>query len=178
MNHLNPVLRCLAAGLLVGAVWTCSAQAGGKKRDIDMDKAFVTEAAQGGMAEVALGQLAVKQGAAKDVKDFGKHMVTDHSKANDELKQLAAKKKWDLPTDVGAEHKATMDRLSKLKGAAFDKAYMSDMVEDHVKDVAAFEKASKSAKDTDLKAWAGKTLPTLRHHLSMAKETAGKVGAK
>jgi len=174
----------LAAALLLGAAWTCGAQTAGKgaqtagKGAANPDQAFVTEAAQGGMSEVQLGELAVKQASSKDVKAFGQHMVSDHSKANDELKQLAAKKKWDLPADVGAENKATMDRLSKLKGAAFDKAYMSDMVEDHVKDVAAFDTESKKGKDLDLRSWAAKTLPTLRHHLSMAKETAAKVGAK
>jgi len=176
MQHLTTPLRWLTAGLLLAAAWTCAGQAA---RGADNpDQPFVTEAAQGGMSEVELGRLATKQAKSKAVKAFGQHMIGDHSKANDELKQLAAKKKWDLPNDVGAENKATMDRLSKLSGEAFDKAYMSDMVEDHVKDVSAFEKESKSAKDPDLKAWAGKTLPTLRHHLSMARETAAKVGAK
>jgi putative membrane protein len=176
MKHLTTPLRYLTAGLLLAAAWICAGQAA---RGADSpDQAFVTEAAQGGLSEVDLGHLAVKQAKSKDVKSFGQHMIDDHSRANDELKQLAAKKKWDLPKDVGAENKATMDRLSKLSGEAFDKAYMSDMVEDHVKDVSAFEKEARSAKDPDLKAWAGKTLPTLRHHLSMAREAASKVGAK
>src|SRR4051794_40660987 len=131
MKHLTTPLRCLTAAVLVAAGWTCAAQAGGDKPG-NPDQAFVTEAAQGGMSEVQLGQLAVKMAKSKAVKAFGQHMISDHSKANDELKQLAGRKKWDLPKDVGAENKATMDRLSALKGEAFDKAYMSDMVEDHV----------------------------------------------
>lgn len=140
------------------------------------DKAFVMEAAQGGMAEVELGRLATEKASNADVKQFGQRMVDDHGKANDELKGLAAQKNVTLPTELDAKHKATRDRLSKLSGDAFDKAYMTDMVADHNKDVAAFARVSKTAKDADLKAWAGKTLPTLQEHQQMAKEVAGKVG--
>ncbi|HEX5474419.1 MAG TPA: DUF4142 domain-containing protein [Vicinamibacterales bacterium] len=140
------------------------------------DKAFMKEAAIGGMAEVDLGNLAQQKASSQDVKDFGKRMVDDHSKANDELKSLAEQKSVTLPTDLDAKSKATRARLEKLDGAAFDKAYMSDMVSDHVKDVALFRKESKSAHDSDLKAWAAKTLPTLEEHLTLAKQTKAKVG--
>ena len=140
------------------------------------DKAFVMEAAQGGMAEVELGRLATEKASNADVKQFGQRMVDDHGKANDELKGLAAQKKVTLSTELDAKHKETRDRLSKLSGDAFDKAYMADMVADHNKDVAAFARVSKTAKDADLKAWAGKALPTLQEHQQMAKEVAGKVG--
>ena len=110
------------------------------------DKAFVKEAAIGGMAEVDLGTLAKEKASNPDVKQFGDRMVTDHSKANDELKQWAQQKNVTLPAEIDAKHKATHERLAKLSGAAFDKAYMADMVEDHVKDVAAFKKASTAAK--------------------------------
>src|SRR6185437_1837064 len=82
-----------------------------------------------------------------------------------------------LPDDLDAKHKSVMDRLSKLNGAAFDKAYMKNMVSDHKEDVAKFKKESTSGKNADLKAWAGKTLPTLQDHLKMAEDTAAKVGA-
>lgn len=104
-------------------------------------------------------------------------MVTDHSKANDELKQWAQQKNITLPTELDAKHKATRDRLAKLSGDAFDKAYMHEMLTDHREDVAAFKRESTSAKDADLKAWAGKTLPTLQEHLKLAQDTATKVGA-
>lgn len=139
------------------------------------DKAFVMEAARGGMAEVELGRLAADKATNADVKQFGQRMVDDHSKANDELKGLASQKNITLPTETDAKHKATQARLSKLSGDAFDKAYMADMVADHNKDVAAFTRASKTAKDADLKAWAGKTLPTLQEHQKMAKDVAAKV---
>ena len=104
------------------------------------DTDFMNKAAQGGMAEVELGKLAASKGANADVKKFGQQMVDDHSKANSELKTVAASKSITLPTEVNAEQKAMMDKLSKLSGAAFDKEYVKGMVEDHEKDVADFEK--------------------------------------
>jgi putative membrane protein len=149
----------------------------GAKTGANPDQAFAKEAAIGGMAEVELGNLAKQNAASADVKQFGDRMVTDHGKANDELKQWASQKNVTLPTDLDAKHKALKDRLSKLNGDAFDKAYMHEMLMDHQHDVAAFKKESTSGKDADLKAWAGKTLPTLQDHLKMAQDTASKVGA-
>jgi putative membrane protein len=139
------------------------------------DKEFVIKAAQGGMSEVALGKMAVSKAASADVKTFGSRMVTDHSKANDELKQIAIIKGLDVPAVVGREDQKTADELSKTYGTDFDKAYMRDMVEDHEKDVKEFEKASKNAKDADIRNWATKILPTLQEHLRMAKDTQMKV---
>jgi putative membrane protein len=139
------------------------------------DRAFAKEAAVGGMAEVEFGTLAKDKASNADVKQFGDRMVTDHGKANDELKQWAQKKNITLPTELDAKHKATKDRLSKLSGDTFDRAYMREMVSDHVKDVSAFKRESTSAHDPDLKAWAAKTLPTLEEHLKMARETQKKV---
>ncbi len=136
------------------------------------DQQFMMKAAQGGMAEVELGRLAKDHASNQAVKDFGQQMVDDHSKANDELKDLASRKSVTLPTDVNAKDKATMDRLSKMNGAAFDRAYMRDMVMDHKKDVAEFQKEANSGMDPDVKSWAAKTLPTLQHHLQMAQERA------
>lgn len=141
------------------------------------DQAFVKEAAIGGLAEVQLGNLAKQNAASADVKQFGDRMVTDHGKANDELKQWASTNNVTLPTDLDAKHKAVSDRLSKLNGDAFDKAYMREMVNDHKQDVAQFRKESTSGKNADVKAWADKTLPTLEDHLKMAQDTASKVGA-
>jgi putative membrane protein len=133
------------------------------------DSAFVTKAAQGGMAEVELGNLAQQNGSSDTVKQFGKRMVGDHTKANDELKTLASDKGVSLPTALDAKSQATKDRLSKLSGAAFDRAYMQDMVTDHQQDVAEFRKQSTRGTDPDLKAFASKTLPTLEEHLKLAR---------
>jgi putative membrane protein len=165
----KPASKASKAGAQAGAAASGIAAA---------DKTFVTEAAKGGMAEVELGRLATEKASNADVKQFGQRMVDDHGKANDELKSLASQKNITLPTELDAKHKTTQDRLSKLSGDAFDKAYMTEMVADHNKDVGEFTRASKTAKDADVKAWAGKTLPTLQDHQKMAKEVASKVANK
>lgn len=139
------------------------------------DQEFMTKAAQGGMAEVSLGQIASSKATNADVKAFGDRMVTDHSKLNDELKQLAQTKGVTLPADVDQASKDTADKLTKATGKTFDKEYISDMVTDHEKDVKEFEKQSKAAKDPDLKTWVTNSLPTLQDHLKMAKETKSKL---
>ena len=118
------------------------------------DQAFVTKAAHGGMAEVKLGELATQKASNADVKAFGQRMVDDHSKANDELKQIASRKGITLPTDIDASHQAKYDQLSKLSGAEFDRAYMKDMVADHKEDVSEFRRESEHGSDPDVKAWA------------------------
>jgi len=133
------------------------------------DAKFMKEAADGGMAEVELGQLAADKASSSDVKQFGQRMVEDHGKANGELKELAKQKHVELPAEPSAKHKATKARLEKLSGDQFDKAYMADMLKDHKKDVAAFQRESTSAQDPDVKAFASKTLPTLQEHLKHAE---------
>ena len=136
------------------------------------DKEFVTTAGMAGLAEVHMGNLALQKATNADVKAFAQRMVTDHSKANAELAQFATTKGLALPTELAGEHQASHEHLNGLSGAEFDKMYMEHMVADHEKVVAAFDKASTSATDADLKAWAGKTLPTLKEHLELAKTTA------
>jgi putative membrane protein len=131
------------------------------------DTKFMKEAAMGGMEEVDLGKLAAQKASSADVKSFAQKMVDDHSKANDQLQQLATQKGVTLPTGMSAAEKSDTAKLDKLSGADFDKAYVSMMVKDHKKDVADFEKAAKSSKDSDLKSWASTTLPTLQDHLKM-----------
>jgi putative membrane protein len=134
------------------------------------DSKFVKEAAVGGMEEVQLGQLAAQKASDPDVKNFGQKMVDDHSKANDQLKQLAAQKGITVPSTLPASKQKDVDKLSKLSGAAFDKAYVKMMVDDHKKDVAEFKKTSTSAKDADVKSFASTTLPTLQDHLKMIED--------
>jgi putative membrane protein len=140
------------------------------------DENFVTKAAMGGMAEVELGRLATQKAASDEVKRFGQRMVDDHGKANDELKTLAQNKQITIPTTLDPHHKAMQDRLSKLSGASFDRAYMQAMLVDHRKDVNEFRMESKSGKDADVKSFAAKTLPTLEDHLKMAQTTNSAVG--
>ena len=140
------------------------------------DAHFAKEAAQGGMAEVKLGELAQEKGSNDLVKSFGKRMVDDHSKANDKLKEVASRESITLPNDLSAKDQATYDRLSKLNGAAFDRAYARDMVKDHETDVAAFQKEANGGKTDSLKSFASETLPTLQDHLKQAKDMMKNVG--
>lgn len=136
------------------------------------DASFAKKAAQGGLAEVACGQVVVEKASDADVKAFGQRMVTDHGKANDELKSAAMKSGIDLPTEPSAKQQADKARLEKMSGADFDRHYMTMMVKDHEEDVALFKKEAKSGKDDNLKQFAQQTLPTLEEHLAMAKKTA------
>jgi putative membrane protein len=183
-------MKCLPGLLIVlsfGAVMTLSGAAqeqntgaipsnsGKQSAGIgDTDTTFVQKAAQGGIAEVALGQLAAQKASSEDVKKFGQKMVDDHSKTNDELKQLAAQEHIDLPQQMTTKDKATKVRLEKLSGARFDRVYMYNIVKDHEKDVAEFERESQMAKDPALKGFAQQTLPTLREHLLEAQKIAPK----
>ena len=136
------------------------------------DTTFVKKAARGGLAEVELGKLATEKASSEDVKKFGQRMVDDHSKANDQLKQVASEEHITLPEGLSAKVKASTDRLEKLSGEQFDRAYMRDMVKDHKQDVAEFEHASKSAHDPAVKSFATQTLPTLQDHLKEAERIA------
>ena len=136
------------------------------------DTTFVKKAARGGLAEVELGKLATEKASNEDVKKFGQRMVDDHGKANDQLKQVASEEHITLPEGLSAKDKATKERLEKLSGAQFDRAYMRDMVKDHRQDVAEFEHASKSAHDPAVKSFATQTLPTLQDHLKEAERIA------
>ncbi len=152
---------------------TMSNTAGGNVSSADTE--FMNKAAQGGMAEVELGKMASTKAQNAEVKQFGQQMTADHTRANNELKTLAAGKNVTLPTDVGAMHKATMDKLSKLSGAEFDREYVKAMVEDHEKDVAEFQKQVDSGTNADVKAFAAKTLPTLKSHFEMIKAMQSKM---
>lgn len=133
---------------------------------VDKDDAkFAVAAANGGMAEVELGTLAQQKAANQKVKDFGGMMVSDHSKANDEMKALAKSKGITLPDSIDSKEQKVKNDLSAKTGADFDKAYVSNMIDDHKEDIKEFEDAAKNLKDPDLKAFAVKTLPTLKMHL-------------
>jgi putative membrane protein len=135
------------------------------------DKKFLEEAARGGLAEVQLGQLAAQKAQSPEVKQFGQKMADDHSKANDQLKQLASSKGVELPTDLDRSARREHDKLSKMSGDDFDREYMKHMVSDHKKDVKDFADEAKSGKDADVKTWASQTLPTLQQHLQLAQQT-------
>lgn len=132
-------------------------------------RTFIRKAAEGGLAEVQLGELAQQKAESPQVKEFGQRMVTDHSKANDQLKQVAEKEGITVPEKLSAKDEATKARLEKLSGAQFDRAYMATMVRDHTQDVSEFRTQANAEKDSAVKNFAAETLPTLQDHLKEAK---------
>jgi putative membrane protein len=182
LSALSLCLGLAGLGLAAGTqAQTANPSSGSTAQSVpSSDKSFAEKAAIGGLAEVEMGKLAQEKAGSEQVKQFGQRMVDDHSKANDELKQVATAKGLTLPTDLDAKHKSKLDKLQKLSGAQFDRAYMDDMVADHKQDVGEFQKEAKSGKDSDIKGFASKTLPTLQEHLKMAESThaAVKSGGK
>jgi putative membrane protein len=138
------------------------------------DQMFVQKASTGGLAEVRVGQLATERAASAEVKQFGQQMVTDHTKANQELSTLAKAKNLPVATELDQKHQAVLDKLTKLQGAAFDREYIADQVAAHERTVALFTTQAKEGHDAELKAFAAKTLPTLQEHLRMVRTLAAK----
>lgn len=125
----------------------------------------MTKAAQGGLTEVQLGELASKRGTSKAVKRYGQRMVKDHTPVNNQLKQLAAKKGVTLPTSLDTTNQQVKQSLSELSGAAFNREYLNQMLKDHQNDVSAFQTEAQQGQDPDVKAFAAQTLPTIQKHL-------------
>lgn len=130
------------------------------------DADFAVKAANGSLAEVELGKLALQKADNSQVKAFGKMMTEDHTMANMDLKELAKKKRITLPDSLGSDEQKLKDNLGKLSGKDFDKAYVSAMVKDHQEDIKAFEDARKKVKYPEMTALIDKTLPMLQKHLA------------
>jgi len=140
------------------------------------DRQFMTDAALGGMYEVMLGQEVQRKATSPDVREFAATMVRDHGRANDELKQLAARKGFEIPRQLDEEHRQDITDIMNLSGPELDKEYIGKMVDDHEMDVQKFRDASQEAKDPDIRGWAGRTLRTLEGHLAMAKQLKERLG--
>ena len=129
------------------------------------DQSFILAAAQGGMTEVKLGELAAQKGMRADVKEFGQMMVKDHTAINNDLKTLAAQKGVTLPDSLDAKHQAMVDKMTALTGAEFDDAYIKGMIKDHKMDAKEFKAESAATKDADIKSFLDKSIPVVDAHL-------------
>ncbi|MCW5936496.1 MAG: DUF4142 domain-containing protein [Fimbriimonadaceae bacterium] len=134
------------------------------------DRKAVMEAAQGNMAEVRLGKLAQQKGSSAFVRDFGRMMVRDHGAAYAELQRIEREYSLSFPRDISAKHKAVYNRLSKLSGTAFDRAYRAEMRKDHERDVKVYTKNSRVLKNDDVRGYFVKNLPAIEMHLRIIKE--------
>ncbi|WP_382311129.1 DUF4142 domain-containing protein [Hymenobacter bucti] len=142
------------------------------------DSQFMTKAASGGLLEVQLGQQVAQKATTPDAKQFAQQMVTDHTKANNELKALAAQKNITLPTTLGEDQQKVYDEVLAEKGADLDKKYVSAMLTDHQEDIKEFQGAVTQSSDTDIRAFAQKTLPVLQMHLGMLQKMQPVIEAK
>jgi len=142
------------------------------------DSKFMTEAASGGMLEVQLGQQVTQKATTPEAKQFAQQMVTDHTKANEELKGLAAKKNLVLPTTLGEDQQKVYDEVLAEKGMDLDKKYVSEMLDDHKEDIKKYQEAVTQSSDSDVKAYAQKNLPVLQMHLGMLQKMQPVIEAK
>jgi putative membrane protein len=136
------------------------------------DQSFANAAAQGGLAEVAAGQLAEQKAASPQVKQFGQTLVADHTESDAGLQQIAKQKKLTLPTEPSEDQKSEMQKLQGLSGSAFDRQFVQDQIKDHQEDIQMFEQEAATGKDGTLKAYSEKVLPVLRKHLQIAESLA------
>ena len=176
--HKCTIIAAVAGLSLLTGSSLLAAENGDQRGQLsEKDYKWVKDAAQGGMSEVKLGELAQQKGTDASVKSFGERMVTDHTKANTELQGILTRKGASLPTEQARHDRSTFEHLEKQTCAEFDKAYAEHMVKDHQKDIKEFQKAAQDLNDPDLKAFAQKTLPTLQEHQRLAQQMESTVSA-
>jgi len=139
------------------------------------DSSFVMKAAEGGQAEVQMAQLAQTKASNQAVKDLANKLVTDHTKANDNLKPIASKDNVTWPTGMSAKEQAEYNKLQALSGADFDRAYVNYEIKDHKQDINLFQHEANHGNDSQVKAWASENLPTLQEHLRMAENALSSI---
>ena len=147
-----------------------------KSSNDQFSTAFVKEAAEEERGEIVLGQLATGRASHKQVRQYGQHMLDDHTIGYQELQQLGAQRDIPIPSEPSKEKKEKEQEFSQLKGEEFDRAYVSYMIRDHLKDIEEFAGAAKTVKDPTVRQWAQRSLPKLKEHLAMAKQIAPILG--
>ncbi len=139
-----------------------------------LDRQFVLDAAQGGMAEIRMGELALQRARNPEVKRFARQMIQDHTRVNTQLMQLASRMGVTVPTTVGPKYEAAMARLMQLSGPSFDEAYMNEAgVNAHLENTAVFQRQAALGQAPELQAFAVRTLPAVQGHLQMAASMTG-----
>lgn len=177
-NYNRPIQylsRSFITAVALGAAVTALAQSATGQAD-RKEAAFIKDAAQGGQAEVQLGQLAQQKSQNDQVKQFGQHLQQDHSQANQELMQIAQKLGVTVPTGPDRKEARHAEKLQDKTGADFDKAFVEHAIQDHQKDITKFQQALQDVKNPELKAFIQKSIPKLTQHLQMARTTGTAVG--
>lgn len=171
------MLAAAALAVLAGSFAGCKGMSRGEVQTAD-DAAFMRTAAEGNLAEVEMGRIAVQRASRDDVRQFGQRMIDDHGRANTRLVQLADTKSISLPDEPNLGQRMKADELRGKSGMDFDRAYVDTMVDDHQKDIDLYEKQVRDGKDAEVVAYARETLPALREHLQLAQQLAARVGTE
>lgn len=140
------------------------------------DITFLQNAAEGQLAQIAFGKLALKKASHKEVKAFGAEIIEDHQYASEEAKELSAEEEIYLPVQLGNQHKKEKQRLSQLSGKAFDEAFIAYILKEHRKAMRELEKDVATLQNEKVKSWASATLPILAVHLKKAERVAETLG--
>jgi putative membrane protein len=161
---------------IVGIAIAVAAASSAAAQGAGGDQAFVTKIAGVRMGEVELGTLALDKFSSRDVKGFAERMIAEHRKSGEELKAIATRKNLEWPAGPSADAKALKDRLSKLSGAAFDRAYIDAMVTGHREVLEVMKTEAQSGADAELKGFASKAASTVQAHLTHALDVQKEVG--
>jgi putative membrane protein len=166
-------------GLVLSAVVAApaTAQGSGSQAGLAADSTFLQNAGSLGLLQVKLGQLAEKKGTSPNVRDFGKRMVDQYTKANQELAAGAKQAAFPAP-DIIRQHKQLLDKFTRMGRGSFDKTYMAEMVKEHGEAAELFKQEAESGRVVSLKKLASTMLPSVQEHLALATQTAGSVGAE
>jgi putative membrane protein len=163
------------AGLLLGAAAGARPVAAQQPASLEADSVFIQTAGSVGLLQVKLGKLAEKKGSSPAVVEFGKRMVSDYSRTNQELATAAKQAAFPAPVLLRQDQQS-FDRFSRMGRSSFDKVYMKEMVTQHAEEVRLFQRESESGKVQLLKQVASTMLPDLQQRLSLATQTAGSIG--
>lgn len=161
-----------ATGAAAGAAADAHAQPAGAHAQGNMDAMWVREAAIGGMFEVQVSQLAVQKAQSPEIKQFAQRLIDDHTKANQQLMQIAQTKKLEVPTALDQAHQEKLAKMQQKSGAMFDKHWIAHQTAHHVHDILSYRDASTDLKDDDLKKFAASQIPILQQHYQQAARLA------
>ena len=170
IKHRNAVIGMAVAALLIfapGAFAKKHQHQSANRLAVDND--FAAKAAETNLAEIRMADLAMKTTTSPRVKDLAQRLESDHAKANTQLKEIAGKENITLPNKLDAKDQVEYDKLSKMTGREFDKAYTRAQVRDHKAVIIVFRREAEHGTDPELKKYAADTLPTLEHHLQLAE---------
>ena len=174
MQHLKPLIP-IAILAMTTLVLPAQSRHMHRANRASADSTFSEEAAQGGTAEVQMAQLALNKTNNQAVKDLANKILTDHTQANEELKQIAAKDNMNLPSSIDAKDQAEYDKLKALTGATFDREYVNFEIQDHKNDIRKFQHESMHGMNPTVKQWTAKYVPVLQTHLTMAENARNAV---